>query len=35
LSVKPTTTLRRFRLLSSSSMIKEPPVPRGSMDFLF
>jgi hypothetical protein len=28
-SVKPAMTLCRFRLLSSSSMIKGPPVPRG------
>jgi hypothetical protein len=34
-SVKPATTLRRFRLLSSSSIISGPPVPRGSVDFLF
>jgi hypothetical protein len=33
--IKPAITLGRFWLLSSSSMIKGPPVPRGSVDFLF
>jgi hypothetical protein len=34
-SVRPVMTLRRFRLLSSSSMIKGPPVPRGAEAFFF
>jgi hypothetical protein len=34
-SVKLAMTLRHFWLLSLSSMIKGPPVPRGSVDFLF
>jgi hypothetical protein len=33
--VKPAMTLCHFWLLSSSSMIKGPPMPRGSMDFPF
>jgi hypothetical protein len=35
LSVRPATTLRHFWLLSSSSIINGPLVPRGSVDFLF
>lgn len=34
-SVKPTTTLRHFWLLSSSLIFKRPPVPRGPVDFFF
>jgi hypothetical protein len=34
-SVKLATTLRHFWLLSSSSMIKGPPVPKGPADFFY
>jgi hypothetical protein len=34
-SVKPAMTLRHFRLLSSSSIFRRPPVPTGLADFFF